>query len=154
MRESSSMAISKRRSPNGWMCLAALHRALALAAASGCRLVTVNFDDLAEQAIEDLDDPGLQAFTIDAYARRRPKRAWTPGVVAKLHGALRMHTGSGAVSDGAPAQATISSIARGGSGSGLLAAAEKLLRSGVDGRDLRRGDPAWLARPLSGEDCG
>jgi hypothetical protein len=111
-----------------------LHHALARAAAAGARLVTVNFDDLAEIAV---GEHGLAPWTVDLQEGVNPDRLGSRGAVTKLHGTLAVHAGSRAPQRGqAPLHATISAIVAAGGGAGLPPQVEEQVRRLVDGRTL------------------
>ena len=109
-----------------------LHGALATAAGHGARLVTVNFDDLAEQAISS------GAWTVDLQERLNIGALKRPGAVVKLHGTQRLHRGGAAVEERGSErlQATIASIVAAGGGAGLRPDVEERLRELVDRRVL------------------
>lgn len=109
-----------------------LHGALAGAAAGGARLVTVNFDDLVEQAI------GHSSWTVDLQEGVDIGQAVSHTAVVKLHGTQRIHRGGGGTDEGGSArlQATIASIVSAGGGTGLRRDLEAGLRVLVDERVL------------------
>lgn len=109
-----------------------LHRAVAWAGAHGARLVTVNFDDLVEQA---LDEREMRPSTVDAQ-RESPAPA-APGVeVLKLHGTRWIHGGSERHFSDRPLHATIREIVRSGGGISLPPQAHELLASTLEGKQL------------------
>lgn len=111
-----------------------LHAALARAAARGARLMTVNFDDLLEQAV---GGEGLPAWTVDLQQGAHLAQLDEPGAVAKLHGTLHLHRGpQGVQAATAPLQATISEIVTAGGGAGLRPDVEQRMHGLIDGRDL------------------
>lgn len=109
-----------------------LHSVLGWAAANGARLVTVNFDDLVEQAI------GTGALTVDLYEKLNVSALERLGAVVKLHGTQRVHHGRRRVEDRGSSrlQATIASIVASGGGAGLRPDLEERLRALVDDRAL------------------
>jgi SIR2-like domain len=105
-----------------------LHQALAWAAAKGARLVTVNFDDLAERAVSDA---AASPWTIDAYQAGAEAPAGAVRVL-KLHGTRRLHGSQGVRPADRPLQATITQIVRDGGAGGLPEQAHQLLAGTID----------------------
>jgi tetratricopeptide (TPR) repeat protein len=111
-----------------------LHNALARAAAQGARLITVNFDNLAERALAGVH---IAPWTVDLQRLEHSDRIMEFGAVLKLHGTLLINEGAAdAVAAKAPLHATISRIVKAGGGAGLPAHVEAFLRKAVNGRVL------------------
>jgi tetratricopeptide (TPR) repeat protein len=109
-----------------------LHEALAWAGVQGARLVTVNFDDLVERA---LDVRRARPLTVDAH--RGPADHATEGVeVVKLHGTRWVYDGAGHHPSELPLQATIREIVRSGGGVSLPPRAHELLAQTLEGKQL------------------
>jgi tetratricopeptide (TPR) repeat protein len=109
-----------------------LHAALASAAVAGAHLLTVNFDDLLEQALATAGD---SPWTIDAHAggTHAPDGAVE---VVKLHGTRKSHRGQDIRPAAQPLHVTIGQIVRSGGGFNLAPAAGSLLRLAVNQRHL------------------
>lgn len=111
-----------------------LHRVLARAAARGARLVTVNFENLAELALAAEQVP---PWTIDAQQSTHSDRQHERGAVLKLHGTLSLNNGDAEFHPAAaPLHATITQIVAAGGGAGLAPTVEEQLRAVIDGRVL------------------
>jgi tetratricopeptide (TPR) repeat protein len=109
-----------------------LHLGLAQAAAAGAVLLTVNYDDLLERAI---NESGRDAYTVDAH---RCRRAVPVGCVPvyKLHGTRVLHRPGKARSSNKELQATLETISTASPGGLLGRQAFGLLRELVDGKSL------------------
>lgn len=109
-----------------------LHMVLAWASSQGARLVTVNFDDLVEQAIM------RGASTVDLQEGLNLASLEQHGAVVKLHGTQRIHDGAGGVEERGSSrlQATVASIVSSGGGAGLRPDVEERLQSLVAERVL------------------
>jgi hypothetical protein len=101
-----------------------LHRVLAGVASRRARLVTVNFDDLAEQCIPE------GAWTVDLQEQLNEAALERAGAAIKLHGTQRVHHGADRVEQRGSSrlQATIASIVASGGGAGLRPDIEERLR--------------------------
>jgi tetratricopeptide (TPR) repeat protein len=85
-----------------------IDQALAARALAGMRLLTVNFDDLLERAVERVAP--RRALTVDVHSRRRARPLEAVPVV-KLHGTWRTHSGGRTRRSGRRLRATIFAIA-------------------------------------------
>lgn len=107
---------------------------MARAAAQGARLITVNFDNLAERAPAGVH---IAPWTVDLQSSDHSNLTMEFGAVLKLHGTLLINEGTtDAVAAKAPLHATISRIVKAGGGVGLPPHVEESLRKVVDGRVL------------------
>ncbi len=111
-----------------------LHCAIASAAGAGARVVTVNFDDLLEQALRN---DGLSPWTIDLQTGANAERLFSPSSISKIHGTLAIHHGdAGSVGNPTPLHATIPAIVRAGGGLGLAPKVQQYLQDLVAKRTL------------------
>lgn len=110
-----------------------IDEALARAAAKGMHLLTVNFDDLLERAVDDA--ARQRAVTVDVHARARELPAESIPVV-KLHGTRRMRSRGRSRRSGRPLQATIQRIAAGNPDFTLAGRQGVLFAQHVNDRDL------------------
>ncbi|MDQ3933076.1 MAG: SIR2 family protein [Actinomycetota bacterium] len=109
-----------------------LQRRFARMAIRGSRLVTVNFDDLLERALQR---EGAAPRTLDAHTTRTPRLS-SEVPVLKLHGSLVRHGGGRRRGARTPLHATLEIISSRSPGLMLATRAAERLREAVDGRFL------------------
>jgi tetratricopeptide (TPR) repeat protein len=112
----------------------AIQRALARAAGEGLRLVTVNFDDLLERAIQE-EFPGRGVRTIDAHARSGSVRDDAIAIL-KLHGTRWIYSRAGRRRSPRSLQTTIQTIAATSPNFAFAGHARKLFDEALEGREL------------------
>lgn len=110
-----------------------LHNALASMAVSGVRLLTTNFDDLLERAIDSRREA---VRTVDLHANTRVRVTAGTIDVVKLHGTRRVHSRGRVAVSPRPLHATISEIVASGGGFGFPAEVHRALKRAVDRRTL------------------